>query len=176
MIFSKETEIERLKAKKSDLFDRDTLNILNGQSMYDEFNEKQLMGEADFAPFNEAMCINRTTEHIFDEAFIQTRCTGHHESIDNYIKHVIDPLSHLFVKEYRNIVLWFGEDMFCQMNLLTMLAYLEQSSYEGKVILNCFKEEEFKVTQTELHLGKYASIYKEVLIDHKKPLCVENSV
>ena len=25
-----------------------------------------------------------------------------------------------------------GEDMFCQMNLLTILSYLEQSRYEGR--------------------------------------------
>ena len=49
--------------------------------------------------------------------------------------------------------LWFGEDMFCQMNLLTILSHLEQSVYEGKVYLNSFREDEFKVNQIELELG-----------------------
>ena len=64
--------------------------------------------------------------------------------------------------------LWFGEDMFCQMNLLTILSYLEQSRYEGKVYLNSFREDEFKVNQIELELGNYSSVYNEVLVNHKK--------
>ncbi|MOA39137.1 hypothetical protein D3C78_1608920 [compost metagenome] len=59
--------------------------------------------------------------------------------------------------------------MFCQMNLLTILSYLEQSGYEGKVFLNCFREDEFKVNQTELKLGHYYSVYEEVLVNHNKP-------
>lgn len=55
------------------------------------------------------------------------------------------------------------------MNLLTILSYLEQSGYEGKVYLNCFREDEFKVSQTELRLGYYDSVYKDVLVNHKKP-------
>ena len=58
--------------------------------------------------------------------------------------------------------------MFCQMNLLTILSHLEQSVYEGKVYLNSFREDEFKVNQIELELGKYSSIYNEVLVNHKK--------
>jgi len=55
------------------------------------------------------------------------------------------------------------------MNLLTILTYLEQSRYKGKVMLNSFKEDEFKVSQTDLQLGEYYSVYKEVLINHRKP-------
>lgn len=79
------------------------------------------------------------------------------------------PLDNLFSKEYKCIVLWFGEDMFCQMNLLTILSHLEQSGYQGKVFLNSFREDEFKVNQTELKLGRYYSVYKEVLVNHTKP-------
>ncbi len=79
------------------------------------------------------------------------------------------PLDNLFKKEYKCIVLWFGEDMFCQMNLLTILSHLEQSGYQGKVFLNSFREDEFKVNQTELKLGRYYSVYKEVLVNHTKP-------
>jgi len=59
--------------------------------------------------------------------------------------------------------------MFCQMNLLTILAYLEQSQFKGKVFFNSFREDEFKVSQTELTLGSYYSVYEEVLVNHMKP-------
>jgi hypothetical protein len=55
------------------------------------------------------------------------------------------------------------------MNLLTLLAYLEQSQYKGKVFFNSFREDKFKVSQTELTLGSYYSVYMEVLINHMKP-------
>ncbi|MBS4196377.1 helix-turn-helix transcriptional regulator [Lederbergia citri] len=165
----RETEVEQLKNRKQELFDQDVLNILNGQVMYEEFKNKKLMGDSDYIPFNEAMCVNATTTSIFDHAFIQTRAAGHDESEENYRNKVIKPLSNLFEKNYNYIVLWFGEDMFCQMNLLTILAYLEQSQYNGKVFLNSFREDEFKVSQTELTLGSYYSVYKEVLVNHRKP-------
>ncbi len=166
---SRKNEVEQLQNVKGELFDKDVLNVLNGQAMYEEFTAEKLMGDSDYVPFNEAMCVHATTAQIFDNEFIQTRASGHHESIENYIEKVVAPLDNISRKEYKYIVLWFGEDMFCQMNLLTILAYLEQSGYKGKVYLNSFREDEFKVSQTELHLGDYFSVYKEVLINHRKP-------
>ncbi|MFJ5767650.1 helix-turn-helix domain-containing protein [Lysinibacillus sp. NPDC093210] len=162
-------EVERLQNTKRELFERDVLNILNGQMMYEEFKNNRLMGASDYAPFNEAMCVNATTTQVFNKAFINKRADGHHDSVENYIQKVIAPLESLFNKEYKCIVLWFGEDMFCQMNLLTILSYLEQSGYEGKVFLNSFREDEFKVNQTELQLGHYDAVYNEVLVNHNKP-------
>ncbi len=166
---SRKTEVEQLQNVKRELFDKDVLNVLNGQAMYEEFKTEKLMRDSDYVPFNEAMCVHATTPQVFDNEFIQTRASGHHVSVENYIKKVIYPLDNIFKKKYKYIVLWFGEDMFCQMNLLTIIAYLEQSGYKGKVFLNSFREDEFKVSQTELQLGDYYSVYKEVLINHKKP-------
>ncbi|MDG5789439.1 AraC family transcriptional regulator [Evansella sp. AB-P1] len=171
MKISRATEVKQLKKRKRRLFDRDVLNVLNGQVMYEEFKNKKLMGDSDYVPFNEAMCVNATTTNIFDHAFIQTRASGHHDSLENYSNKVIKPLNNLFKKNYNYIVLWFGEDMFCQMNLLTILAYLEQSHYQGKVFFNSFREDEFKVSQTELTLGSYYSVYEDVLVKRMKPKC-----
>ncbi|MDC7975317.1 MULTISPECIES: AraC family transcriptional regulator [Bacillus] len=168
MNVSRKLEVEQLRNEKRELFDKDVLNILNGQMMYEEFKNEKLMGDSEYAPFNEAMCVNLATTQVFNEAFIKTRAEGHKSSIESYTKKVIDPLENLLTKKYKCIVLWFGEDMFCQMNLLTVLSYLEQTSYEGKVYLNSFREDEFKVNQIELKLSNYSSIYNEVLVNHKK--------
>lgn len=162
-------EVNQLKNQKSELFDQDVLNILNGQLMYEEFKSKKLMGDSDYAPFNEAMCVHATTIPIFDAKFVETRAVGHGVAVENYTDKVIKPLTNLNEKNYNYIVLWFGEDMFCQMNLLTLLAFLEQSGYKGRVFLNSFQEDEFKVNQTEITLGCYRSVYEEVLVHHKKP-------
>lgn len=169
MDISRKIEVENLQQKKSELFYNDVLHILNGQVMYEEFKEERLMGDSDYVPFNEAMCVNPTTEQIFDAEFINIRASGHQVSVEVYIEKVSAPLANLFNKDYNWIVLWFGEDMFCQMNLLTILSYLEQSDYRGKVFLNSFREDEFKVNQTELKLGHYDSVYREVLVNQVKP-------
>jgi len=172
MNLSRKIEIEKLQSDKRELFDMDVLNILNGQVMYEAFKENKWMGEADYAPFNEAMCAGGATKRVFEKEFIETRALGHRVSVEDYIKKVIEPLDKLFNKAYKCIVLWFGEDMFCQMNLLTLLAYLEQSGYDRKVFLNSFREDEFKVSQTEIKLGHYDSLYQEVLVNHRKPSSV----
>ncbi|WP_141555568.1 helix-turn-helix domain-containing protein [Bacillus wiedmannii] len=168
MNVSRKLEVEQLRNAKRELFDKDVLNILNGQMMYEEFKNEKLMGDSEYAPFNEAMCVNLATTQVFNDEFIKTRADGHNSSVESYTKKVIDPLEKLFMKKYKCIVLWFGEDMFCQINLLTILSYLEQSCYEGKVYLNSFREDEFKVNQIELELGNYSTIYNEVLVNHKK--------
>ncbi|EUJ29884.1 Right origin-binding protein [Listeria grayi] len=169
MDISKKIESDQLPTLKQAFLNQNVLNVLNGQHMYKVFKDKQLMGSADYVPFNEAMSVHETTEIIFSETFIELRSSGHYDTKENYRKKVIAPLNCLFTKSYNCLVLWFGEDMFCQMNLLTMLAYLEQSDYNGEVFLNSFREDEFKVNQTKLKLGNYLSVYKEVLLNHQKP-------
>ncbi|MBD7984161.1 helix-turn-helix transcriptional regulator [Sporosarcina sp. Sa2YVA2] len=166
---NREAEVNQLRSQKNELFAHDVLNILNGQLMYGEFKSKKLMGDSDYAPFNEAMCVHATTVPIFDAKFIEMRALGHGVTVESYTNKVIESLTNLFEKDYNYIVLWFGEDMFCQMNLLTLLAFLEQSGYKGRVFLNNFQEDEFKVNQTEISLGCYRSVYEEVLVNHKKP-------
>lgn len=95
MVLCKEIEIEQLQNANRDLFDKDVLNILNGQLMYEEFKAKKLMGDSDYVPFNEAMCVHATTRQIFDDGFIEIRASGHKEPIENYIKKVINPLANL---------------------------------------------------------------------------------
>ena len=164
-------EVEQLKNNHQQLFDEDVLNVFNGQHMYDEFHKNKLMGNSDYVPFNEAMCVHPTSKPIFDDEFIRLRAEGHGETVENYKKVVVEPLKPLIQNQnkYKYIVLWFGEDVFCQMNLLTLLAYLEQIKYKGKIFLNSFRDDEFKVSQTELYLGSYEKVYEDVLLNQQKP-------
>ncbi len=81
MNISRKIEVEQLRNAKSELFDKDVLNILNGQMMYEEFKNEKLMGDSDYAPFNEAMCVNQVTTLVFDKEFIKTRAAGHNSSV-----------------------------------------------------------------------------------------------
>ncbi len=82
-----------------------------------------------------------------------------------YREIVIQGLEPLFNQSFDTIVLWFGTDMFCQINLLTMLGYLDQIDFKGDV-LYCLEDEvinemipEAKVIDVE----GYFNIYKTVV-------------
>ena len=71
MNISRKLEVEQLRNKNSELFDKDVLNILNGQMMYEEFKTEELMGESDYAPFNEAMCVNSVTAQVLMKSLLK---------------------------------------------------------------------------------------------------------
>ncbi|MCJ8013463.1 AraC family transcriptional regulator [Paenibacillus sp. KQZ6P-2] len=169
MDISQKLKIGALQNKIYDQFDQDLLNILNGQMMYEEFYKHQLMEKSDYVPFNEAMCSNDTTVTIFSDEFIKIRASGHQVSTQDYETITVTPLKPLFENQYKCIVLWFGDDMFCQMNLLTALAFLEQEGYKGKVFFHMVKETTYDVEETEILLGGYKEIYEQVLIYHRLP-------
>jgi AraC-like DNA-binding protein len=169
MDISQKLKIKELQEKIFEQFDQETLNVLNGQMMYEEFAKHQLMGNSDYVPFNEAMCTNPTASPIFSEEFNQIRAAGHQVSLQAYEQMTLNPLKPLWTKDYQCIVLWFGDDMFCQMNLLTMLAFLEQQGYQGNVYFHMVKETTYDVEETELELGGYLEVYQEVFMHHRFP-------
>lgn len=162
-----EKEVKRLINEKRVVDVSYALHILNGQVLYDIFQKECLLKDSDIVPFNEAMCVNHTTELIFDSDFIKVRAKGHKSTVADYKKMVINPLSPLLEREYDLIYLWFGEDMFCQMNVLAILAYLEQSGFNGQVLLNSFDNSEFLIKQIKIALGSYDTLYKKVLVKHE---------
>ncbi|WP_234447562.1 helix-turn-helix transcriptional regulator [Viridibacillus soli] len=169
MDISQKLKIESLQNIMNEQFDQGILNILNGRIMYEEFQIHQLMGKSDYVPFNEAMCSNDTCFTIFSDEFNKLRSAGHEVSLKDYENITINSLKPLFEKQYKCIVLWFGEDMFCQMNLLTMLAYLEQEEYKGKVFFNMINEKTYDVEEIEVIPEGFKEIYQQVLIQHQLP-------
>ncbi|GLC87232.1 helix-turn-helix transcriptional regulator [Lysinibacillus piscis] len=170
MDISQKLAITDLQHRIHTHFDHDVLHILNGQLMYEEFSSQQLMGKSDYVPFNEAMCVHQTVETIFSDTFNQVRAQGHQVSLAEYENITLAPLQQtLFSKQYRCIVLWFGEDMFCQINLLTLLAYLEQIAFEGTIYYHAVQEQSYDVHETEIHLGYYRVIYEAVLLNRSLP-------
>ncbi|MEC0092091.1 AraC family transcriptional regulator [Paenibacillus macquariensis] len=169
MDISQKLRIEVLQSRLDEHFDHEVLNILNGQHMYEEFRSQQLMGKSDYAPFNEAMCVHDTTTIIFSDTFKEVRAKGHQVSLADYESITAAPLKNLLSKKYQCIVLWFGEDMFCQMNLLTSLAYLEQIAFEGTIYYHAVREQTYDVKETEIKLGGYHDLYEAALCDHRMP-------
>ncbi|MEG0255162.1 AraC family transcriptional regulator [Vagococcus sp.] len=164
---SKKIELAAKQENRQATYDTAILNILNGEFMYHDFKSNQLMGNSDYVPFNEAMCSNESTYPIFSSKFIKTRATGHKSTPENYIKKVWAPLKILQDKEYECLVLWFGDDMFCQINLLTILAYLEQIQYKGDIYYHAIHEKNYSINEYKLTLGVYTALYKDVILNKR---------
>lgn len=166
---SHRSKIKDFHSKMNHQFSSKILNILNGQVMYEVFQTNKFLEKGEYIPFNEAMCSHETSVAIFSDEFINLRALGHKVSIQEYKNLTMTPLKPLFEKEYQCIVLWFGEDMFCQINMLTILAYLEQVAYKGKVFFNMVNEMTYEIEITEIFLSSYKKVYQQVLIDHQFP-------
>lgn len=150
---------------------RKILHILNGSCMLEDFQKSNLMSEtAVYVPFNEATCWGEVDEKIFSAEFIKKRYTSLSSAPVEYERIVMEPLEPLFKEQFDIIVLWFGDDMFCQMNFITLLAYLDQINFEGDVLF-CMKQEqrdEMLPGAIEIDIEGYHSIYKTIMCDREK--------
>lgn len=153
--------------------DKKVINILNGQIMYDYFKINNIVTDGVNIPFNEAMCIGEVSEDIFLDDFINKRCNIHKVSLDKYREITLNNLKPLITLDFEKIILWFEDDMFCQINLLTLLAYLDYSCFKGEVFFNLVGNE-FKLLYTyNIYVEGYYEIYKRVMIDKKEVIDVK---
>jgi hypothetical protein len=143
-----------------------TLNIVNGQVMYDEFKETRFLEPERMIPFNEAMCFGDTSSELFSQKFIEIRSKVHHVAIEKYKEITLRPLQPLINGDFTKVALWFENDMFCQINLLTILAWLDLTGHRNNVILHIVNE---KVVPLELNPEGYYQHYNDILIHKKIP-------
>lgn len=153
--------------------DENKLNILNGQAMYDYFMQNHLNKDGVYIPFNEAMCVGSVSSVIFSNQFIRCRCDAHHVSLKLYNEITLEPLKSIFKNKFANIDLWFDDDMFCQINLITILAFLDQIEYKGSVTFNLINLDYKVINCFKINVKGYKEIYKQVLINKCMP---ENNV
>ena len=143
------------------------LNITNGD-YFNEYFKHKFGGIA--LPFCEAMMDGEVVKNIYSQEFISLRAKSLNVTEDEYRTkmYVHDVLK---CNSYHKICLWFGKDTFCQMNLLTLMAYLEQIEYKGELKVNYIDDETFEVLESDIDvkLGIYNKIYEDVLILKKVP-------
>ena len=135
------------------------LNITNGD-VFNRYLLSKIGGEA--VPFREAMMDGEAVLEVYSDAFIETRAKEHCVSVEDYKSKMLPN----DICEYSKLNLWFGKDTFCQANLLTLLAYLEQTQYGGEIALNYIDDETFEVLEADIkvELSGYENLYNEILI------------
>lgn len=146
-----------------------TIHILNGEEMRRAFQQTGFLKGESMVPFNEAMCVGQTCERIFSEKFIKLRALTHCVSESDYRQITVENLEAVFHHERNNLKLWFDEDMFCQINLLTLLGWLDQIGYEAKVELCLVHELYTPIASYSIEVSGYHSLYKQVLLDKVFP-------
>ena len=139
------------------------INIVSGDAMA-EYGEQ--LGFKNCTVFAEAMIDGIVKDPVpFSQSFINERAKVHGTHPDKYRKKFAQQL--LKMRAGDEVHVYFGEDLFCQLNLITVLAYLERTGI-GKVTYHVIFEDEMKETALieNLETSGFSEIYKAVLINH----------
>ncbi|MEH7236686.1 AraC family transcriptional regulator [Bacillus sp. JJ1562] len=150
-----------------------TIHVLNGQVMYNHFKKTQFLEQELMVPFNEAMCFGETSSNLFSEEFIDIRSKVHQVTTTQYNEITLKPLKPFFTGKFTHINLWFDADMFCQINLLTVLAWLDRVKYQGDVQFHLVDDRFEVLNHFNLEVEGYYDLYKNVLIDKEMPRHIE---
>lgn len=162
----------------------DTLHILNGECLRD-YLEDYLKGQ-EISCFNECMADGKVTEQVFSKEFFHLRAkelTSYYRiNSEDYLEKTESQLEKLLTKTYEKIILWFDYDMFCQINMLTVLAYLDQANFKGKVEIYLIQDEYWKCEEVKDIIseiksvglnGNFNKLYQAVLLGGQ-PLSVDD--
>jgi hypothetical protein len=155
------------------MIQKNTLNILNGQAMYNYFKKTDFLIQGEMVPFNEAMCYGSTSNDLFSEEFVEIRSKVHHVTPSQYAEITLSPLQPLFSKNFTNLALWFDADMFCQINLLTILAWLDKNEYSGTIELHLVGDNFEPVEHFKVEANEYYEKYTQVLLYKTMPASIE---
>ena len=139
------------------------INITCGQYANDYYSKTH--NNEVFIPFNEAMIYGNPHEDIFSKTFILERIKTHKTTLEEYMSKMKDFLDLKDKLNQYEITFWFGEDEFCQINLLTLLAYLEQINYKKEITLNLINETTYDIKlKTKINVKGFKQKYlKEIL-------------
>lgn len=119
-------------------------------------------------PFCEAMMEGPASADIWSEGFIRIRAAALGVSTDVYRSNMgLPALLDAHPTADTCLHLWFGADAFCQVNLLTLLAWLEQRGFDGRVTLHTIDDRTFRevCAAAPVTLGGYTALYRRILLD-----------
>ena len=144
--------------------------ITNGE-YYNKYFEEKTGNKG--CPFNEAMMYGDAHPQVLSLNFIKLRAKQFSfvtpESYARKMKPIISLPSKC--KHADEIYLYFGLDTFCQINLLTVLAFLEQNGFSNDLYLNIIDDYSMKTIKESIKfkLGVYDNLYQNVVVKKEKP-------
>ena len=148
-----------------------TANITNGD-YFNTFFEKEYSTQG--IPFNENMMDGNAPRAVFDEEFVEMRSSFHEVEKEEYLckmQAFSDFVNNIC--NYEEVVLWFGDDAFCQINMLCVLAMLEKKEYDGKVYSVLINDTDFSVIKEKSPVedDSYGKLYDEIVMNKNYAEC-----
>ena len=140
------------------------LNITSGDYFNNYIKTKE---NGIFLPFNESILTGPVDINIFSSKFINIRSNYHEVSKDEYLNKLNNIVNPNYINTFDEINLWFGEDTFCVINLITILAYLEQIKYSGIIYytrIDDYTNETIKEKEL-IKLGIFNKVYETVILN-----------
>ena len=116
--------------------------------------------------------IGKVNEHLFADDFISLRVSSLNTTLDIYHQKIDDIIKYDYLN-CDNIELYFGQDAFCIINVLVLLAYLDKINYHNKIVLNIIDEDidDVKiVSQYAMQTDGYYALFIKVFIEK---LCIK---
>ncbi len=116
------------------------LHITNGSILSENLRQMGIAG--DILTWNEMLCEGPTQYHIDSDEFYKTRKTFFKDTYNveskDYKSKFIDEIEKInSTDNYSEIVLWFEYDLFCHINLVAVIALLEQKQIDLPLYLVC---------------------------------------
>ncbi len=146
----------------------DKLHILNGDSTLHLFQQSGIPGDA--FVWNEILCEGPVKFEVASQEFWDTRLAYVTEvfgpGASNY-RQLIEGFSILqHHDKYNEIILWYEYDLFCQVNLMAILSYLNSEGLIHKLAISliCVGEEEGYdrlVGLGQIPVHRYEKLFKE---------------
>lgn len=139
-----------------------TIYIASGECVANDLKNK---GFDNVYPFNEAMCEGDVCRNIRSREFIIGRMNAY--GITEY-NHFADSLDKA-LSDTDNIELYFDYDMFCAVNTITLLAYLECVDYRGKINFNLIEQDGTAnvLKRFSIDLGNFYDAYIQILVERR---------
>jgi hypothetical protein len=142
-----------------------TLHIVNGDSLTEQMQELNLPGE--LIVWRELLCEGPTLQEINSEFFKLRKKylrKTYEISSENYEERFIAEIKRLkALNDYDNVVLWFEFDLFCHINMLAAISYLNAKRPDTPISLVCSKklegEKEFQPL-SQLSLNELQNHYE----------------
>lgn len=140
------------------------LNITSGDYFNNYIKTKE---NGIFLPFNESILTGPVDINIFSSKFINIRSNYHAVSKDEYLNKLSNIVNPNYINTFDEINLWFGEDTFCVINLITILAYLEQIKYSGIIYYTRIDDYTNKIIKEKelIKLGIFNKVYETVILN-----------
>lgn len=122
-----------------------TLHITNGDSFTSILQKLGIKGE--IITWREMLCEGKTLTNVGSESFWKTRF----DYLNKKYKVTKNKFINLTLKEYRNlcnqkkqdtIVLWFEYDLFCQINMVAVISWLNKHRKGAEIFLVCSGNED----------------------------------